>query len=86
MYTKSNLIEAGKSYIIQQKYQLAEEVFKEASQLDPKNDDIYCELGKIYSIQQRYAEAIERLEGAIALNQDNIRAHFLLAKAYREKS
>lgn len=85
MDTKSNLIEAGKNYIIQQKYQLAEEVFKEASQLDPKNDDIYCELGKICSIQQRYAEAIERLERAIVLNQDNACAHFLLAKAYREK-
>ena len=86
MNAEGNLIDTGRNYINQEKYKLAEEIFKKVIQLSPDNEHAHFELGKIYCIQQRYAEAAERLERAIALNQNNICAHFLLAKAYREKA
>ena len=63
--------------------QLAETLFRKASDLDPKLDAAYVALGDLYLSREDPQQAIAAYEKAIAGNPRNSAAHYGLGLAYR---
>lgn len=64
----------------------AEESFKKAIELNPRNDAAYTSLGRIYRNQGKYSQAEEAFKKAIELNPRNDEAYLFLGWIYLEEN
>jgi len=62
------LIELGKFYFLNEKYDEAIEKFKEASKIDEKNAEIYYNLGVVYESKNLPNDASQMYTRALELN------------------
>jgi tetratricopeptide (TPR) repeat protein len=90
--TKSNhgddniaYLELGWSYRRQGKFVQAEEAFKRAIEINPKNDQAYIELGWCYHNEGKLPQAEEALKRAIELNPKSDQAYFELGRSYHNQ-
>ena len=60
----------------------AEEILKNAIELNPKNDSVYTGLGWVYFDQRKLSEAEQVLKKAIELNPKNDSAYTVLGRVY----
>jgi Tfp pilus assembly protein PilF len=85
---KINPNNAGAEYILgeiaqqSETWDVAEQHYSRAAQLDPTFGDAFLRLGISRVSLKRYADAIAPLETAVKLEPDNPNAHYQLATAY----
>jgi len=65
------LVELGKFYFLNEKYDEAIEKFKEASKIDEKNAEIYYNLGVVYESKNLPNDASQMYTRALELNPDH---------------
>jgi diamine N-acetyltransferase len=58
--------------------------FREASRINPNNDEYFVRAGSVYLKMKRHAEAILEYNRAVKLRNKNARAQFGLGKTYVE--
>jgi tetratricopeptide (TPR) repeat protein len=75
-------LELGKNYTCETKYPQAEESFKKAIEIDPRNRDTYLELGWVYNYMGKYPQAEESFKKAIEIDPKDSNAYFGLGKNY----
>jgi len=78
--TEESLIELGKFYFINGKYDKAIEEFKKAIALNPGKSETYYNLGLVYEAKNNLEEARKMYEKAIEIDPNN-----KLAKEHLEK-
>jgi tetratricopeptide (TPR) repeat protein len=64
-------VEVGRSYLNQGKFPEAEELFRKALEIEPRNDGAYLELGWVFRIQGKFPEAEAAFKKAIEINPKN---------------
>ncbi|MEI8012201.1 MAG: tetratricopeptide repeat protein [Candidatus Omnitrophota bacterium] len=75
----------GRSYRKQGEFLLAEECFKKALELNPKNDGAWVGLGWFRRRQGQFLQAEEYFEKALELNPRNDMAYYELGRLFREE-
>lgn len=60
----------------------AEEIFKEALEINPNNVDAYLELGFIYRVRKMFKEAEDYYKKAIELDPNSAEAYYNLGRCY----
>jgi len=78
--TEESLIELGKFYFINGKYDKAIEEFKKAIELNPRNSETYYNLGLVYEAKNNIEEARKMYEKSVEIDPNN-----KLAKEHLEK-
>lgn len=90
VHAEANLDEQGFLYQQQGNYKKAEEIYKEAILLNPKNIDVYHKLGYVYQITGQFIFAEELYKQAIKMVPESDTAHvdlgleYFRQKRYRE--
>ncbi len=74
------LIELGKFYFLNQKYDAAIRDFEKALKIDPNNPEIYYNLGIVYEAKNMNEKAGEMYRRALELNPD-----YTFAKEHLDK-
>ena len=75
-------LERAEAYVAQQKYKEAVIEYKNASQIDPKNDDIHYRLGEVYMQLHNFEAAATSYGEAINLNENNLAAHYKIGQIF----
>jgi MoaA/NifB/PqqE/SkfB family radical SAM enzyme len=78
-------IELGKTYLKQERFDLAIEQFKKICRLEINNEEAYFELGKAYYLKNDFLRAIEAFKEVERINSKNMHSHILLAKSYQAR-
>ncbi|MFQ5886765.1 MAG: tetratricopeptide repeat protein, partial [Anaerolineae bacterium] len=76
----------GEIYLIQGRYEVAEEEFQEAYRLDPKEEEALLGLGSVAAARGNEEEAMERWMEVLTLDETNAEAHYRLGRAYIDRS
>ena len=74
----------GKLYILENNFEKAEDLYKQALDINKKVPQIYAALAKIYSEQKKYYKAIETYKLGLEENLNNVRLSIYLASVYLE--
>jgi len=61
----------GYEYFLQEKYEMAEEYYKKAIELNPDFEDAHYWLGKVYKQTGAYSQAIEQWKEVLRINPGN---------------
>ena len=83
--TTEHYVRIGQLYRAQDKFSQAEDSFKKAIELNPKNDPAFVELGQLYLRQGKLSRAEAAFEKAIEINPENKNAHLKLGRLYRNR-
>ena len=84
MAIKEAYVGLGWSYPGQSNFAKAEDTFKKAIELNPKNDKVIVGLGWIYRIQGKFAQAEGLLKKAIELNPESDRLYGAISFLYED--
>jgi MoaA/NifB/PqqE/SkfB family radical SAM enzyme len=76
-------LETGKTYVAQEKFDLAVKEFKKACLCETDNEQAYFELGKAYYLQNKFRQAVVAFKEVERINPGNINSLILLAKSYQ---
>jgi tetratricopeptide (TPR) repeat protein len=76
-------VKLGRFYREQRKFSQAEDLFKEAIELNPKNDEACVRLGWLYQSQGKFSQAEDLFKKAIELNPKKDCAYFCLGWLYQ---
>ncbi len=75
-------LKRAEALVAQQRYNEALIEYKNASQLDPENDNIHFQLGEIYLRLQNFESATRSFGQAINLNENNLAAHYKIGQIF----
>jgi tetratricopeptide (TPR) repeat protein len=76
----------GYEYFLQEKYEMAEESYKKAIELNPDFEDAHYWLGKVYRQTGAYSQAIEQWKEVLRVNPGNLYAFQNLAGSFKSTS
>ncbi len=82
----TSYLRIGEIYLIQGRYEWAEEEFQEAYRLDPKEEEALLGLGSVAAATGDEEKAIERWMEVLTLDETNAEAHYRLGRAYLGRS
>lgn len=74
----------GYEYLVQEKFEEAENVFGKAVRVNPKSFSSQYGLGAARFSRKKFAEAADALEQAAVLNPSSVNSYFLLGRVKRE--
>ncbi|MFC2048741.1 tetratricopeptide repeat protein [Elusimicrobiota bacterium] len=75
-------LEMGQDYEREEKYREAEEAFKKALSLSPKDLGVYAQLGQFYTERGKSETGERFLEKAIAIDPENANLHIQLGRSF----
>jgi len=76
----------GYTYFLQEKYEMAEQSYKKAIELNPDFEDAHYWLGKVYTQTGAYAQAIEQWKEVLRINSGNQYAFRNLIDSFKSTS
>lgn len=76
----------GYEYFLQEKYEMAEQSYKKAIELNPDFEDAHYWLGKVYKQTGAYSQAIEQWKEVLRINPGNQYAYQNLAGSFQSTS
>lgn len=76
----------GYEYFLQEKYEMAEQNYKKAIELNPDFEDAHYWLGKVYKQSSDYSQAIEQWKEVLRINPGNQYAFRNLTDSFKSSS
>jgi len=76
----------GYEYFLQEKYEMAEQYYKKAIELNPDSEDAHYWLGKVYKQTGAYSQAIEQWKEVLRINPGNQYAFQNLIGSFKSTS